>query len=436
MEDIKTLIDFLEVCTKKRLENFFAGKSEEDPDSTALIFDSQSTLSMLSRHYNLTKENLVLLATTLVPHIIPGFFDKIINNFLPNGGDFPEFGGVKLNQHRGMVPTGETSLFILAGMDIRERLKHLPIFDQDNLLFKHRILSLESVKIGEPKLSGRLILDPEFVEVLTTGKVSLPTLSVNFPAEHLESEMTWDDLVLPDLVWSQINDIQVWLKHKETLLLEFDLGRKIKPGYKALFYGPPGTGKTITATLLGKYTGKKVFRIDLSMIVSKYIGETEKNLASLFDKAEHKDWILFFDEADAIFGKRTGVRDAHDKYANQEISYLLQRIESYNGLVILASNFRNNIDTAFIRRFNSIIYFPPPRADDRLVLWKKSIPENLQIGKDLILKDIADGFELTGSHIMNVIQYISLVSLETRNPILTKDLIIKGIRRELEKEGK
>jgi SpoVK/Ycf46/Vps4 family AAA+-type ATPase len=104
--------------------------------------------------------------------------------------------------------------------------------------------------------------------------------------------------------------------------------------------------------------------------------------------------------------------------------------------VILASNFRNNIDTAFIRRFNAIIYFPAPKAEDRLALWQKSIPENLQMGKDLILKDIADGFELTGSHIINIIQYISLISLETKNSILTKELMVKGIRRELEKEGK
>jgi SpoVK/Ycf46/Vps4 family AAA+-type ATPase len=295
---------------------------------------------------------------------------------------------------------------------------------------------MEAVKIGEPRLSGKLVMDPEYVEILTTGKISLPTLSINFPAEHLQSEMTWEDLVLPDQVWHQVNELQTWLKHKETLHTEWDLGRKLKPGYRALFYGSPGTGKTITATLLAKYTGKEVFRIDLSMIVSKYIGETEKNLSVLFDKAENKDWILFFDEADAIFGKRTGVRDAHDKYANQEVSYLLQRIESYNGLVILASNFRNNIDTAFIRRFNAIIYFPAPKAEDRLALWQKSIPENLQMGKDLILKDIADGFELTGSHIINIIQYISLISLETKNSILTKELMVKGIRRELEKEGK
>jgi SpoVK/Ycf46/Vps4 family AAA+-type ATPase len=127
---------------------------------------------------------------------------------------------------------------------------------------------------------------------------------------------------------------------------------------KILFIGEPGTGKKTLASLIGQQSGKEVYRIDLSMIVSKYIGETEKNLELVFAKAENKGWILFFDEADALFGKRTNVKDAHDKYANQEVAYLLQRIEDYNGLVIVATNMKHNIDDAFTRRFQTIIRFP------------------------------------------------------------------------------
>src|SRR5690606_1665724 len=150
---------------------------------------------------------------------------------------------------------------------------------------------------------------------------------------------------------------------------DWGMEKRLNPGFRVLFHGPPGTGKTLTASLLGKYTGKEVYKIDLSMVVSKFIGETEKNLANLFDKAENKDWILFFDEADALFGKRTNVRDAHDKYANQEVSFLLQRTETYAGLVILATNFKNNIDDAFARRFQSHIYFPSPAFGERLKIW-------------------------------------------------------------------
>ncbi len=431
--EFQNMVSFLHTITNQRLENYFNGKPISFPE---FEFSDNSPLSNFIKHYKLGKAEIILLASALVPHIIPGFFDKIIEKYLPNGGDFPEFGGFKLDKHRGMIPTGETVLFILAGVEIRERLKFFSLFDTNHTLFKHHILTLDTVKNGEPRLAGQLILDPEYVEVFTTGKISLPNLSINFPAEHLQTEMTWEDLVLPDMVWNQINDLQVWLKHKETLLSEFDLGRKIKPGYRALFHGPPGTGKTLTATLLGKYTNKEVFRIDLSMVVSKYIGETEKNLSSLFDKAENKDWILFFDEADAIFGKRTGVRDAHDKYANQEVSYLLQRIESYNGLVILASNFKNNIDTAFIRRFNSIIYFPAPKAEERLKIWEKTLPKQFTLEDDRLLKELAQQYELTGSHILNIIQYISLASLENKNYSVSRELMIKSIKREMEKEGK
>jgi SpoVK/Ycf46/Vps4 family AAA+-type ATPase len=127
---------------------------------------------------------------------------------------------------------------------------------------------------------------------------------------------------------------------------------------RILFIGAPGTGKKTLAFFIGQQSGAAVYRIDLSMIVSKYIGETEKNLSKVFDAAEHKNWILFFDEADALFGKRSNVRDAHDRYANQEVAYLLQRIENYNGLVILATNMKSNIDEAFKRRFQTIISFP------------------------------------------------------------------------------
>jgi SpoVK/Ycf46/Vps4 family AAA+-type ATPase len=203
-----------------------------------------------------------------------------------------------------------------------------------------------------------------------------------------------------------------------------------------LFYGPPGTGKTLTATLLGKYTGRDVFRVDLALVVSKYIGETEKNLAGLFDKAEHKDWILFFDEADAIFGKRTGVRDAHDKYANQEVSYLLQRIEMHSGLTILASNFKNNIDDAFLRRFNSIVYFPPPSVEERHALLDRAFPAALTLASDVDLRAIATHFEVTGSHIMNAVQHICLSALARGTHSVTHDDVVRGIRKELEKEGK
>jgi len=211
---------------------------------------------------------------------------------------------------------------------------------------------------------------------------------------------------------------------------------KIKPGFRVLFHGPPGTGKTMTACLLGKYTGRDVFRIDLSMVVSKYIGETEKNLSKLFDKAANKDWILFFDEADSIFGKRTSVRDAHDKYANQEVSYLLQRIEMHAGLVILASNMKSNIDASFTRRFNTIIEFENPGIPERMLIWKNYLPDSVKLESKISLKEISKNYELTGANIVNVIHFAGLRTLEKESDTVTYADILNGIRKEYEKEGK
>jgi SpoVK/Ycf46/Vps4 family AAA+-type ATPase len=192
----------------------------------------------------------------------------------------------------------------------------------------------------------------------------------------------------------------------------------------------------LTATLLGKYTGRKVFRIDLSTVVSKYIGETEKNLAHLFDGARHKQWILFFDEADALFGKRTSVKDAHDRFANQEVSYLLQRVEEFDGLVILASNFKANLDDAFLRRFNAIIRFPFPDEADRVAIWRTCLPAHAEFEVGIDLPARLARFELAGGSIVNVVQHACLAAISRGSSLIRLADALRGIQREVEKEGK
>jgi len=234
----------------------------------------------------------------------------------------------------------------------------------------------------------------------------------------------------------QIKELEQWLQYNNTLMQDWGMSARLKKGYRVLFHGPPGTGKTLTASLLGKYTGRDVYKIDLSMVVSKYIGETEKNLENLFAKAETKNWILFFDEADALFGKRTGVRDAHDKYANQEVSYLLQRVEDFDGLVILASNMKNNIDDAFIRRFNAIIRFPLPDENDRAIIWKKSFPAEIGFYSDINVPELVKRYELSGGNIINVVHYACLKAIEKEEGVIYLEDVVKGIKREMHKEGK
>ena len=378
----------------------------------------------------------VILLLALIPHLHPDFFGSVIMEQLPNGGDFPEFGGAKGANHRGVLPTGETAQFILGGRDLAKRLETQAIFDEDHFFYRNDILWLETVREGEPAMSGRLILSPEWVAFLLTGREIRPKFSPDFPAKLATTRMEWTDLVLHAFTSEQLADVKRWMSYHRELEKDANLSRKINQGYRVLFYGPPGTGKTLTASLLGKEFQRDVYRVDLSQIVSKYIGETEKNLGKIFDRAQHQDWILFFDEADALFGKRTNVQSSHDKFANQEVSFLLQRIEDFPGLMILASNFKTNIDEAFLRRFHSIIQFPMPNAQERLKLWNQSMPVSILLNDNLPLAKLAETYEMSGASILNVVQYASLRALSREDKTLFGQDLMDGIRRELRKEEK
>ena len=384
----------------------------------------------------LSNDEMCILMLPLLPQLLPDFFERAVLEAFPQGGDLPLLGGMKGTNHRGMLPTGETAQAILAGTDLARRLSIQAILQPDALLAREGLLFVETIREGEPPMSGRLIIPQAISEQMLFGREAAPRFGPEFPAKHILTAMEWDDAVLPPSTRRQVADIGAWLAHHSKIAADANLSRKVKPGYRVLFYGPPGTGKTLTAALMGKEHHKEVYRIDLSQIVSKYIGETEKNLEAVFRRAERKDWILFFDEADALFGKRTGVQSAHDKYANQEVSYLLQRVEDYGGLLILASNFRNNIDEAFLRRFHAIIHFPLPNAQERHLLWQKSLPAGLPLDSGVDLKGLAAQYELTGAGILSAVHFAALRSYESGAETLTQGGLLEGIRKEYLKEEK
>lgn len=432
--NLHTALQFLEALLRARVA-LAMGRQTALPAMPVFVPDD-SAFTRFVQQRRLNTEEFVALLTGLAPHLDPGLFDAVIGEFLPNGGEFPAIGGVRSANSRMFLPTGETVQFLLAGSELARRLQIQQIFGSQHPFVKERVLYLEEVRTGEPVMNGRLILDAEWVEMFTIGYVTPPRMGSGFPAQRIETAMEWNDLILNDQTMSDLNEIQVWLEHNDTLLFDWKMARKIKPGFRALFYGPPGTGKTMAAGLLGKFTGHDVYRIDLSSLVSKYIGETEKNLSMLFERAENKQWILFFDEADALFGKRTNVKDAHDRFANQEVSYLLQRIEDFPGLSILASNFKSNLDDAFTRRFQSVIYFPMPRPAERLILWERTFPDAVQLDKDIKLESIAEKYELSGSNIVNIVHYCCLQALVEKTNIVSSDILLRGINREFVKENK
>lgn len=387
-------------------------------------------------YYKLGFAERVVLLLALAPHLQPHLLDVFFVKNADYDRGFTEFGGIKGQNHGGFIPTGETAAFLLAPNDFEKRFQLLDIFAEDHFFKKFNILTLVPSQAQEPFLSGAITLSSEYLNYFTRGVSYKPDFSASFPARRLTTQLDWQDLVLEDNVLEEVSEISAWITHGRTLMEDWGMRKKIKPGYRTLFYGPPGTGKTLTASLLGKSSGLDVYRIDLSMIVSKYIGETEKNLAGVFDQAEYKNWILFFDEADALFGKRVQTSSSNDRYANQEVSYLLQRIEDFPGVVILATNLKANIDEAFSRRFQSMIYFPMPDAVHRKKLWEQAFSDKTVFEESLDFKDLASRYELAGGAIINVSRYSSLMAMKRGSNVILKSDVIAGIRREFGKDGK
>jgi ATPase family associated with various cellular activities (AAA) len=428
---------WLEQCIEARLPAYFQGMSAAEtllppPPVYELGYHAYGDLIL---RLKMTPQVRLLLVLALAPAIAP----QILDIFLHRPADreyLTEFGGVKGTAHRGFLPTGETALFLLAGNDLAQRFRLLPLFEPDHYLYRENILRFQRVADNDPPQCGGLMIAPAFLRLLITGEEQKPDFSTHFPAKRITTQLTWADLILAPTVMEQVQEIRSWAQHGATLLSEWGLSRRVSPGYKALFHGPPGTGKTLTACLLGQSQGLDVYRVDLSQVVSKYIGETEKNLAGVFDQALDKNWILFFDEADALFGRRTQTAHANDRYANQEVSYLLQRVEDFPGLVILATNFRANLDTAFSRRLQNSIYFAPPDLTQRRRLWELAFPKPLALEPAVRLDELAREYEVTGGQIVNVVRYCALKAIERGPPVIHAEDIRCGLKRELEKDGR
>jgi SpoVK/Ycf46/Vps4 family AAA+-type ATPase len=256
-------------------------------------------------------------------------------------------------------------------------------------------------------------------------------------ARHIEPRYSWDDIVLPSDGMVQLYELCARLRHQGTVLERWGYGRKHarRRGITALFAGQPGTGKTMAAEIIAGDLGLDLYRIDLSAVVSKYIGETEKNLEKIFTAADQGEAVLLFDEADAIFGKRSEVRDARDRYANVEVAYLLQRLEAYDGLAVLTTNLRGNIDEAFIRRLDFVLEFPLPEEQERLQIWRLALPPEAPLNADVDLPFLARKFKLAGGHLRNIALTAAFLAAEDSRDITMRHLV-RATRREYQKLGK
>ena len=427
---------WLESILDLRMSAYF---EEESPDflfPAAPIWPGESTpyTNFVSK-YKLDIKERVILLMSMVPLLSPQTFDCFFIQNKSIGRPFSEFGGVEAKSHKGFIPTVETVNFVLNGKDLLKRLDLYKVFSEEHFFSKRQVLSLKKNSENESFWSNSLQINEDFFYHLISGEKISPKFSSEFPAKELTTQLQIDDLVLNKQLMDELGLILNWIKFRDEIKASEKLRKSFRTGYRALFYGPPGTGKSLTAAILGKNNDLPVYRIDLSQVVSKYIGETEKNLSRLLDVAEHKNWVLFFDEADSLFSKRTEINDSKDKYANQGTSYLLQRLEEYDGLVILATNLRPNIDRAFVRRFQSILYFNLPTVDERIKLWENAL-KNFNLASDVSVKKLSEKYEVSGAAISNAIQFSWLSSKRDQRDQITSLDIEGGLLREMAKEGR
>lgn len=430
-------LDWLAAVLDLRLKQYFQHDDAVSPHTLPPPdLPAGSALAEIVSSLALGRDARLVLALALAPHLRPAALDLFfVQNTMIDRG-FSEFGGWKGLRHGGFLPTGETAAFLVADDDLAKRIELLSLFDAQQPFATQNLVSLASDPDGEPQLSGALQVSAEALQRLQTGVWHKPDYNAQFPAKLIHSSLNWSDLVLAPEVMDEIEVILLWLQQGRELMTQWGLGNVVKPGYRCLFYGPPGTGKTLTATLLGQTVGVDVYRVDLSMVVSKYIGETEKNLARVFDQAQSRRWILFFDEADALFGKRGATQNSNDRHANQEVAYLLQRVEDFPGVVILASNLRGNLDEAFSRRFQSMVYFPMPDAYQRLRLWRGMLAQPERLAADVDLAELAELHEISGGAMLNVVSFAILQAARQGVSQITAAHLQQGLAKELRKEGK
>ena len=287
------------------------------------------------------------------------------------------------------------------------------------------------------QLAATLDARPVDRHLLQAGARAQNAAGLERLSRRVEPAVGWPDLVLADPVAAQLRELAARARHREKVLSEWRMrpGGGRGHGVSALFAGDSGTGKTMSAEVIAGELGLDLYRVDLATVVDKYVGETEKNLEKIFTEAAGVNGVLLFDEADAVFGKRSEVRDAHDRYANIESAYLLQRMETFDGLAILSTNLRANIDEAFTRRLDCIVDFPTPTGELRLQLWRNCLAPPLPLGDGLDLEFCAAAFELTGGNIRSAATTAAYLAAEADHPVGMAELIA-AVEQEYRKLGR
>ena len=314
-----------------------------------------------------------------------------------------------------------TSFGEMKERDLRTRVCDMALSVEDI----HRAVSLAADNAWLNSEDDVCIISPDSLRAMATSKLNRGLHAI---ADRVTTTLTWNDVILPNSVLEQLMEIVTYARYQRKVYEEWGFGAKMPYGRanSSLFTGPPGTGKTMVAGIIAHELGMDLFRIEMSQVISKFIGETEKNLGKVFDEASRSHAVILFDEADSLFAKRTEVKSHHDRYSNLEVNYLLQRIEEFDGITILTSNFPKNIDDAFARRLKFKINFPIPSEKERIKLWKLMIPSNVTT-KKIDFERIGKVFEFTGANIKDAVVRSAFQAAERGKPIDSSMLEEAGI---------
>lgn len=329
--------------------------------------------------------------------------------------------------------TGEVARTLVA-TTTAERLAYADLLASHAPLVACGLVELDP---GEPRLAGRLRAAADFAGWALGRAATLGGVEAGFPARRLTTVHTLDDVVVPSAQAGQLAGLVGRIRDRELVVDRWGFGRHHDSvsGLVALFHGPSGTGKSMAAAAIGRAGGLEVWRVDLSQLVSKYVGETAKQLTAVFRRAAREGWLLLFDEADAVFGKRTEVSDAHDRYANQDVSHLLTLLEDHPGTAILTTNLLANIDDAFQRRVHVVVEFEPPGLDERTRLWTQVVPGETPVVEDIDWRWLARRYPLTGAQIRDA-AVDAAYAAAANGRVVTLEHLEDGIRGQFAKAGR
>lgn len=364
---------------------------------------------------------LTLLLATLSPSIDDRFRPRL-NALTTRPG-----------QSQAPLAVSVEALRNLAGRTLAGRRQALAALDERSLLHRARLIRIEPSSDGV--LASQVLPTDAALELLAGVPQAAPELQPDFPATRLHTGYELDDLVVAPAVRRRLEDVLARIRNRSIVLDDWAIGQRHDnvDGLTVLLHGPPGTGKTMTAAVLADELGLPALRVDLSSLVSKYIGETAKNLERVFQHAEQRSCLLFFDEADSVFGRRGEVTDARDRYANQEVSYLLQRIEQFPGIVVLATNLLANIDQAFIRRIDVLLELAAPDANQRIELWERVYPDDVP-QEGISYDELGEHYRLTGAQIKGAALEAAFTAAGNGG-VVTSDHLHTAVKAQFAKSG-